>query len=397
MIGVYNRMIKLLKNGRIFSPEYLGQKDILLIKDTIYKIEENIPKPGFSFYDIDIIDLAGKIIVPGFIDSHVHIIGGGGEGGFKTRTPEIQLSQLIKAGITTVVGCLGTDGTSRHMNSLLAKARGLEEEGISTFIYTGSYQFPIQTITGNCRDDIMLIDKVIGVGEVAIADHRSSYPTEEEFKKMVSYARVGGLLSNKSGIINVHMGEGVNGLKFLMDIVDNTEIPISQFLPTHINLNKSLLDQGINFTKAGGIIDLTTSSNNDREEEIKLAAGNTVKYLIDKGVSPLSITFSSDGNGSLPVFDNDGNYQGLDIGSVSSLFIEVKRAVMENNIDLEDGLKFITSNVAEHLKLEDRGKIEASKRADLVILNKELEIKDIISGGLLMMKDGEVLIKGTFE
>src|SRR5690554_180799 len=153
-------MIKILKNASIYSPDYLGEKDLLIIKDSILKIAENILIPDSFISEVEIIDCTEKIIVPGFIDSHVHIIGGGGEGGFRTRTPEIQLSELITAGITTVVGCLGTDGTTRHMTTLLAKARALEEEGISAYIYTGSYQFPIQTLTGNCRDDLILIDKV---------------------------------------------------------------------------------------------------------------------------------------------------------------------------------------------------------------------------------------------
>ena len=72
-------------------------------------------------------------------------IGGGGEGGFSTRTPEATLSDLTTAGVTTVVGTLGTDGIARDMNALLAKARGLEEEGITTYIYTGSYRLPLRT------------------------------------------------------------------------------------------------------------------------------------------------------------------------------------------------------------------------------------------------------------
>ncbi|MFI5358937.1 MAG: beta-aspartyl-peptidase [Halanaerobiales bacterium] len=390
-------MIKIIKNGTVYAPEYSGKKDILIVKDTIVKIAEEIPVPDPLFYEVEIIDAAGKILVPGFIDSHVHIIGGGGEGGFRTRTPELQLSQLIRAGITTVVGCLGTDGSTRHMSSLLAKARALEEEGISAFIYTGSYQFPIQTITGNCRDDLILIDKVIGVGEVAVADHRSSQPTAEEFARMAAYARVGGLLSGKAGIINVHLGEGRSGLQFLLELVANSEIPIKQFLPTHVNRKQEILVEGVNYVRAGGVIDLTTSLNYEDEEDRALAPGNVVGFLLEEGIPIEAITFSSDGNGSLPVFDNAGNFKGLGIGSVSSLFAEVQKAVREHGLELSAALKFITANVAERLKLEDRGRLETGKRADINILNGELELEGVVCGGRVMMLDGKVLVNGTYE
>lgn len=390
-------MIKIIKNGTVYAPEYLGKKDILIVKDTIVRIAEKIPVPDSLFYEVEIIDATGKTLVPGFIDSHVHIIGGGGEGSFRTRTPEIQLSQLIKAGITTVVGCLGTDGTTRHMSSLLAKARALEEEGISAYIYTGSYQFPIQTLTGNCRDDLILIDKVIGVGEVAVADHRSSQPAAEEFARMASYARVGGLLSGKAGIVNVHLGEGRSGLQFLLDLVATSEIPIKQFLPTHVNRNKEILAEGINYVRAGGVVDLTTSLNQEDEEERAMAPGNVVSYLLAEGVPVEAITFSSDGNGSLPVFNKDGIFKELGIGSVSSLFAEVKRAVADHGLELSAALKFITVNVAERLKLEDRGRLETGKRADINILDNGLELEGVISGGRITMLDGEILVKGTYE
>ena len=172
----------LLRNAHIIAPDELGIQDILIAGNKIAAIGKDLNLP--QNYDCNEIDLEGQTILPGFIDSHVHLIGGGGEGGYATRTPEIVLSKVTTSGVTTLVGCLGTDGTTRHMESLLAKARGLEEEGLSTYIYTGSYEIPTPTITGSVRKDIIIIDKIIGTGEIAMADHRSAQPTKSEYQKL---------------------------------------------------------------------------------------------------------------------------------------------------------------------------------------------------------------------
>ncbi|NLJ58728.1 MAG: beta-aspartyl-peptidase, partial [Tissierellia bacterium] len=201
-------MITLIKNAEVYTPEYLGKKDVLLVGDKIAAIDHTISLELNEVVEVAEIDGSGKKLVPGFIDSHVHLLGGGGEGGFATRTPEATLSGLTTAGVTTVVGCLGTDGVARDLVSLYAKAKGLEEEGITTYMYSGSYRLPLKTITGHIMKDIMVVDKIIGIGEVAISDHRSSQPSFDEFLRAVSDARVAGMLSGKAGIINIHLGDG---------------------------------------------------------------------------------------------------------------------------------------------------------------------------------------------
>ena len=181
----------LLKNVHIIAPEDLGVKDILMAGEKIAAIGENLNLP--EIYDCEGVDCTDKIALPGFIDSHVHLIGGGGEGGYATRTPEIQLTDITTSGVTTVAGLLGTDGVTRHVASLLAKARGLEDEGISAYIYSGSYEIPTPTITGSVRSDIILIDKIIGTGEIAMCDHRSSQSPKEAYQQITAEARVGGI------------------------------------------------------------------------------------------------------------------------------------------------------------------------------------------------------------
>lgn len=390
-------MITVIKNCEIYSPEYLGKKDIIICGNTIEGIYEKVDIPK-NFAEINVIDGAGKLAVPGFIDSHVHILGGGGEGGFKTRIPELQISEIFEAGITTLVGCLGTDGVCRDLKSLLAKARALEEEGVATYIYSGSYEIPVNTITGSIRSDIMLIDKVIGVGEIALSDHRSSQPSYEDFVKAIAAARVGGMLSGKGGAVNVHLGSGERGLQYLFRMAKETEIPISQVIPTHIGRSRKLFEEGIEFAKIGGIIDLTTSCDPDNPEEDEVKAGTGLKMLLDAGIPVNQIQFSSDGHGSLPLFNSKRELIGLGIGSVRSLYREVRDSVMKDNVKLENALKVITSNVADHLGLKGKGRIEKDAFADIVLINKDdLIINGLISGGIEVMKNKELLVKGTFE
>lgn len=387
----------LIKNCEVYSPAYLGKKDIVVAGGKIEEIGENI-QVSKAFSNVEIIEGEGKFLFPGFIDSHVHILGGGGESGFNSRTPEITLSELTSAGITTVVGCLGTDSVTRDMRSLLAKARGLEEDGITTYVFTGSYNIPARTIFKEADEDIILIDKVVGVGEVALSDHRSSQPTYEEFIRVVSRARVGGLLSGKAGIVNIHMGEGKAGLNYLFRMVRESEIPITQILPTHVNRCEELLKSALEYGKIGGLLDITTSSDKNNLEPTEKLASEALKYLLDNGVPIENIQFTSDGQGSLPLFGENGEIKGLGIGKVSSLYDEVRAAILNKKIPIEHAISVITSNVAGHFKFSNKGRIQQGFDGDLVLVDKKnLSIIDVVAKGNIMVKDQKIIKKGMFE
>ena len=390
-------MLTLIKNGEVYEPGYIGKKDILLTGGKIGFIHDKIPVPD-QFVKMEVIDATGKLVVPGFIDSHVHIMGGGGEGGFRTRTPEIQLTDATLAGVTTVVGVIGTDGTTRTMPSLLAKAHSLGEEGLTCYVHTGSYQFPVKTLTGKIEDDLILVDQIIGVGEIAIADHRSSQMTVAELARLASEARNGGLVSGKGGVVNIHVGDSLDHIGLIEQVVANTEIPITQFYPTHMNRNPHLFEAGIRFAKQGGYIDFTTSTVTRFLEEGEVKASTAIKRALGQGVKISQITLTSDGQASLPDFDSNGELRGLGVGTCASLYESFRDAVIEDGVSLENALRTVTENPANILKLGQKGKIEEGRDADVLILEQNsLQIDTVMAKGKVMVEKGRAVVKGTFE
>ena len=386
-------MFTLIRGGRIYTPTETGKGDILIAANKIVKIADRIDLP--QSLNVEVVEAEGKFVTPGFIDLHVHIIGGGGEGGPSTRVPEIQLSQITEAGVTTVLGVLGTDDVSRHPESLLAKALGLEQEGISAYIMTGSYQFPPVTITGSVRKDIALIPHIIGVGEIAISDHRSSQPSFEDLAKVAAEARIGGMLGGKAGLVQLHIGEGVKGLEYLFRLVEETEIPIEQLFPTHITRSPAVFEQAIRFAKMGGNVDITASG---RRLPWRMRAGEAFRQLLSAQVSVEQITLSSDSNGSMPVFDEKGSLIQLAVGDIKSLYEEFRCLVSEEGLPVSDILKCITLNPAKRIKIDQyKGSLEEGKDADLIIFDTDWRIDRVYALGRLMVSGGKPMVKGTFE
>lgn len=393
-------MVTLIRGARVYQPEDAGVKDILILNGTIAAVGDRLKADFGGCVEIEEINAEGMAAVPGFIDSHEHIMGGGGEGGFHTRTPEANLKDLIMNGITTVVGCIGTDSVGRDMAGLLSKAHALDNEGITTYVYAGAYRVPVKTLTDSLMKDIMMLDKVIGVGEVAISDHRSSQPTFEEFARIAADARVAGMLSGKAGIVNVHLGDSLRYMDLIDRVIHETEIPASQFLPTHVNRNAGLFDAGVELAKEGLTIDFSGNEDIDFWEticdEVRVCKG--IRRMLDLGISSDRFTISSDGQGSLPVFNEQGEFQGIGIGKASSLLKEVRECVQKEGIPLEIAIKAITSNVASVLKLGTKGRLKPGFDADICLLTQDtLELKSVMAKGKFVVKDGEQQVFGTFE
>jgi len=194
--------------------------------------------------------------------------------------------------------------------------------------------------------------------------------------------------------VHLHMGAGDRRLEPVMRIAKETEIPIGQFLPTHLNRTVALMEHAVEFAQMGGNIDSTASGKDLHFHPTSVEA---IRMALAAGIPVDQITLSSDSNGSMPVFDAKGNVLKLGVGDIQCLFDDW-RILVKSGLSLQDSLKIVTANPAKRVGLfESKGSLEAGKDADLLILGPDLDIDSVFAKGRLMVHKQEVIVKGTFE
>lgn len=375
----------LIKNADVYAPEHLGTRDIFLAGGKIVAMAEKL---DVTLPDLEVIDAAGYIVTPGLVDQHIHITGGGGEGGWHSRCPELVFSELVKAGVTTFLGVSGTDSMTRSVENLLAKVRGLKNEGASGWMWTSNYAYPVTTITKDVRTDMLAIPEVLGV-KIALGDHRSSFPNQHEIMQILADVRVSGMLTGKTGFLHVHLGD----FPYSFDIFDECVaqgMPIKHIRPTHVARHPEVFRRACEFAKKGGFIDITTGGGNYMG-----SAADAVRAALADGVPFDRITLSSDGHGSMPRFNEAGEMVGLGIGSIMCDIETIRE--LKDELGVEKALTPMTKTVAGALGLETKGGIAVGKDADLLFLTKDLDIDWVFMMGKVAMRKGEVVMKGAFE
>ena len=375
----------LLKNCDLWSPEHLGRRDVFVAGGKIVAVE---PELAIDFPGLETIDLKGAKLVPGLIDQHIHVTGGGGEGGWQSRCPELVFSELVRAGVTTFLGVSGADSMSRSIENLLAKVRGLAAEGASGWMWTSNYAFPPTTITRDVKTDLFAIPEVLGV-KIALGDHRSSWPTTDELLRLASEVRIAGMLTGKVGFVHVHLGDRPTAFD-LMEACIATGIPAKHFRPTHTGRHPEVFRRACEFAKAGGIMDITTGGGNYLG-----TAAETLRAALAAGVPAERITLSSDGHGSMPRFNDAGEMVGLAVGLINCN----KETIGElaKDLGLETALRFMTTNVAHALNLTEKGAIVPGADADMLVVDDAFEPQWVFMRGRIAMREGELLMKGAFE
>lgn len=371
----------------------MGLGHVLVVGDKIAYMGADLPTLDDRL-GVETIDFEGARLIPGFIDAHAHVTGGGGEAGFETAVPAPFLSEFTSAGVTTVVGLLGTDDLVRTTSSLVARIKALRAEGLSAYGYTGGYHVPLSTLTGSVRSDLVHIEELIAVGELAISDHRSSQPTLEEVLRIASEAHVAGLMTGKAGLVHFHVGDGARGLDLIRQALNVSELPARVFYPTHVNRKKALFEEACELTKSGCTIDVTAFPVDDGEDAY--SAEDALMRYWNQGLDDSRITVSSDGGGCLPKFDAQGELQGLDYARASALPFTLKK-LLQKGISLEKALPAFTSNVSKILRLPSKGHLTTGLDADLIVLGHNDLPSWVMARGAWHLKNSVIFRKGTFE
>ena len=358
-------MLTLIRNAEVFNPRRLGRRDVLLAGSRILQVADSIPLRGAP---LEVVDAAGRWLLPGFVDALTHPCGGGGEGGFGNRTAEIEAAGFVEGGVTTPVGALGTDAVTRSLDVLYGKVMELRARGLSAFMLNGSYRLPAATLTGDVVRDLVLVEPLIGAGEVAVSDHRSSQPGPAELRRLAAEVHLGGTLSGKRGTVLVHVGDGPRGLAPVEEALEGSELPRWIFFPTHVNRNRRLLEQAIRFVAGGGFADITVSTTEHLIDAGEVPALQALREAIEAGAPLQRLTLSSDAGGSLPLY-RDGELAGLQAASPMAL-LQALRATLRRHPDLVEAvIAAVTRNPAEAYGLRSKGRVEPGADADLLLLD----------------------------
>jgi beta-aspartyl-dipeptidase (metallo-type) len=383
----------LLKGGHVFDPEDRGVADVLILNGRIAAVGPHLAPPT-GIGEGEVLGAADRIVLPGLIDGHIHVMGASGLGGPLTRSPDLQIERIVGVGVTTVISPLGADSLSRSIPCLLARAAALECEGISAYCYTGGWKLPVPTLTGDPQADVAFVDRVLGI-KVAISEPLAPIYGTDELCRLAHAAYTGGRLAGKRAVLHAHIGDHPEGLMPLREVQRRTGIPRDRLLAIHVNRNPVLWKQAMEYARDGGSIDLTAMQRPETGHPHAIRPAEAIREALAAGVPAARITLSTDSGVPYPRLNAAGQVIGQFMAGPDAL-LEVVRGLAQAGLSWGQAAAFATRHVADLLGLGRKGGLAAGSDADILILDAGGTVERVYARGRLLVDQGAPILRGAF-
>lgn len=362
----------------IYAPECLGPGEMLVLGDRIIALQANVTPLVEAMGAGNIQDISVHRVIPGLIDQHLHLLGGGDGDGPLARMRELGAEEILLSGITTAATLLGSEMRFKTLRALLYKAEGEAHKGLSTFVYTGSMGADPVSILEDAFSDIALFGRIIGA-KAAIADPLyNTHP--DRLTALAIQLRQARAQTGKPCILHVHVGRAQQGLEFLVRLCEQTGLPPEQVVPTHVNRAAAVTPvfrQGIEWAKQGGMIDFTCCLGPLDGIRSGMDTVEAVLQALDAGVPPSQMTLTSDAGVAVP---------DPELGSRQvppSILMRDLIRLVQSGLPWDVALAFVTVNPAQRLGLSKRkGRLAVGYDADFVCLTETSDIAAVYASGV---------------
>ncbi len=401
-------------NGDIYTPLHFGPGNIVIEDDTITTLTKEHPPTSDT-----VIDATGCFVIPGLIDGLIH--GGGGCDSMTGKVDDIKTIARAHAlhGVTALVVGISSGSMDQINASLTAIANVVDDPVADGARLIGSYvEGKFGSLEKNGAQDPKYITppnfeefhsmwaasdgtlKVISLApendkNLQFVKHLSEFRSDAYNNIVIAMGHTNATYQQAMDAIDAgitratHTYNGMSGMHHrnlgaLEAVLDHPKIQAELIVDehhVHPFWGKQLIKKkGI--SGVGLITDCTEHAGLAAEEWQKNAVYNTEldAYLLNASDSEFPPKYIKDGAMWLDV----GKPTERLAGAIITLMDGV-RNVMEWGYSLEETLTMATLTPARNLGVDDRiGSIAPDKAADLVIVDRELNVQSVILRGKVL-------------
>lgn len=326
----------------------------------------------------DRIDCGGRLLTPGLIDCHTHIVYGGNRAHeFEQRLNGVSYAEIAKAGggIVSTVRATRAASEDQLLNSAAARLQSLLVEGVTTIEIKSGYGLDVET-------ELKMLRTARKLGETHPVDVVTSFLGAHAFPPEYrdDHAAYVDVVCTKSlpAAANAKLADAVDGfcegIAFSVDDMDRV-FAVAKKLGLPIKLHAEQLSNlgGAILAARYGALSVDHIEYLDEAGVAAIAQSGTVAvllpgafyYLREKQHPPLAALRAHKVPIAIATDLNPGS------SPVHSLLATMNMACVLFGLTPEEALRGVTVNAARALGFKDRGAIAAGMKADFVLWNVE--------------------------